>query len=71
MKIKYVFNTLPDSETDFIRDKILVNLIPALEETLNKAKIWEALRIQKCFFNGIDHIVQVVAYLMANTVSIQ
>lgn len=36
-----------------------MHLIPALVETLNKAKLWEALVRQKCFFNGIDHIVQV------------
>ncbi|XP_047504101.1 uncharacterized protein LOC125049062 [Pieris napi] len=46
------------TETDYIRDQVFVYLIPALEETLNKAKIWEALKIQKCFFNGIDNIAQ-------------
>ncbi|CAK1556199.1 unnamed protein product [Leptosia nina] len=47
------------TETDYIQNRVFLYLIPALEETLNKAKVWEALRIQKCFFNGIDHIVQV------------
>lgn len=48
-----------ETECDYIRSEVFVHLIPALEDTLNKAKIWEALARQKCFFNGIDHIVQV------------
>ncbi|KAJ0178347.1 hypothetical protein K1T71_006170 [Dendrolimus kikuchii] len=48
------------TECDYITNEVFVQLIPALEETLNKAKIWEALSVQKCFFNGIDHIVQVL-----------
>ncbi|CAG4950373.1 unnamed protein product [Colias eurytheme] len=46
------------TESDYIKNEVFVYLIPALEETLNKAKMWDALRIQKCFFNGIDHIVE-------------
>ncbi|VVD05919.1 unnamed protein product [Leptidea sinapis] len=48
------------TESDYIKSEVFTLLIPALEETLNKAKIWDALRIQKCFFNGIDHIVQCI-----------
>ncbi|XP_075978593.1 IQ domain-containing protein K-like [Anticarsia gemmatalis] len=48
------------TECDYIQNEVLVHLIPALVETLNKAKTWEALERQKCFFNGIDHIVQVL-----------
>ncbi|CAG9561145.1 unnamed protein product [Danaus chrysippus] len=48
------------TECDYVKRDIFVHLIPALEETLNKAIIWEALKIQKCFFNGIDHIAQVL-----------
>ncbi|KOB74147.1 IQ domain-containing protein K, partial [Operophtera brumata] len=47
------------TECDYINNEVFSHLIPALEETLNKAKIWEALLRQKCFFNGIDNIVQV------------
>ncbi|CAG9793816.1 unnamed protein product [Diatraea saccharalis] len=47
------------TECDYIENEVFVHLIPALEEALNKAKTWEALQRQKCFFNGIDHIVQV------------
>ncbi|XP_045766255.1 uncharacterized protein LOC123867967 [Maniola jurtina] len=46
------------TESDFITKEVFVHLIPALEETLNKAVIWDALKRQKCFFNGIDHIAQ-------------
>ncbi|XP_063363727.1 uncharacterized protein LOC134652466 [Cydia amplana] len=46
------------TETDYIKNEVFVCLIPALEETLIKAKIWQALRTEKCFFNGIDWIVQ-------------
>ncbi|XP_059054088.1 uncharacterized protein LOC131848297 isoform X2 [Achroia grisella] len=45
------------TECDYIQNEVFVYLIPALEETLNKAKIWDALVRQKCFFNGIDHMV--------------
>ncbi|PZC84261.1 IQ domain-containing protein K [Helicoverpa armigera] len=48
------------TETDYIKNEVFVQLIPALVETLNKAKIWQALTKEKCFFNGIDHIVQVL-----------
>nr|XP_026486846.1 uncharacterized protein LOC113393938 [Vanessa tameamea] len=48
------------TEYDYIKDKIFVYLIPALEETLFKAELWDALKSQKCFFNGIDHIVQIL-----------
>ncbi|CAH2091249.1 unnamed protein product [Euphydryas editha] len=48
------------TELDYIKDKIFIYLIPALEETLYKAQLWNALKIQKCFFNGIDHIVQIL-----------
>ncbi|KAI8426348.1 hypothetical protein MSG28_005201 [Choristoneura fumiferana] len=48
------------TECDYIRDEVFIFLLPALEEALNKAKIWEALARQKCFFNGIDWIVQVL-----------
>ncbi|CAH2240335.1 IQ domain-containing protein K-like [Pararge aegeria] len=48
------------TECDYIANEVYVYLIPALEETLNKAVIWDALKIQKCFFNGIDHIAQLL-----------
>ncbi|KAG6442247.1 IQ domain-containing protein K [Manduca sexta] len=48
------------TENDYIKNEVFVHLIPALEETLNKAKMWEALVLQKCFFNGIDHIAQLL-----------
>ncbi|KAH9637188.1 hypothetical protein HF086_016210 [Spodoptera exigua] len=48
------------TEADYIKNEVFVHLIPALVETLNKAKIWEAFTRNKCFFNGIDHIVQVL-----------
>ncbi|XP_026762646.2 IQ domain-containing protein K-like [Galleria mellonella] len=48
------------TECDYIKNEVFVYLMPALEETLCKAKIWGALVRQKCFFNGIDHIVQVL-----------
>ncbi|XP_063623509.1 uncharacterized protein LOC134795547 [Cydia splendana] len=46
------------TETDYIKNEVFVCLIPALEDTLVKAKIWQALQIEKCFFNGIDWIAQ-------------
>ncbi|XP_034831336.1 IQ domain-containing protein K-like [Maniola hyperantus] len=46
------------TECDFITKEVFVHLIPALEETLNKAIMWDALKTQKCFFNGIDYIAQ-------------
>ncbi|XP_023936741.1 IQ domain-containing protein K-like [Bicyclus anynana] len=48
------------SECDYILKEIFVYLIPALEETLNKAVTWDALKYQKCFFNGVDHIAQLL-----------
>ncbi|KAJ8716179.1 hypothetical protein PYW08_013464 [Mythimna loreyi] len=48
------------TEADYIKDEVFVHLIPALVEALNKAKIWEAFTREKCFFNGIDHVVQVL-----------
>ncbi|KAJ8713425.1 hypothetical protein PYW07_013795 [Mythimna separata] len=48
------------TEADYIKDEVFVQLIPALVEALNKAKIWEAFTRDKCFFNGIDHVVQVL-----------
>lgn len=47
------------TECNYLKEKVFVHLQPALEETLQKAQIWEALKQQKCFFNGIDHIAQV------------
>ncbi|XP_063535238.1 uncharacterized protein LOC134745180 [Cydia strobilella] len=46
------------TETDYIKNEVFVCLIPAIEQTLVKAKIWQALQREKCFFNGIDWIVQ-------------
>lgn len=54
-----VLSIFLETECDYIKNQVFIQLIPALEETLNKAKIWDALQKQKCFFNGIDHIVQV------------
>ncbi|GBP35091.1 hypothetical protein EVAR_28288_1 [Eumeta japonica] len=48
------------TECDYMREKVFDHLVPALEDTLKKAIIWNALEHQKCFFNGIDHIVQVL-----------
>ncbi|XP_026731144.1 IQ domain-containing protein K-like [Trichoplusia ni] len=48
------------TENDYIKNQVFVQLIPALVETLRKAKVWQALNRQRCFFNGIDHIVQVL-----------
>nr|XP_037870030.1 IQ domain-containing protein K-like isoform X1 [Bombyx mori] len=48
------------TECEYINSEVFIILLPALEETLRKAKIWEALVRQKCFFNGIDHIAQVL-----------
>ncbi|KAM3966412.1 uncharacterized protein ACR2FA_012725 [Aphomia sociella] len=49
-----------NTESDYIKNEVFVYLIPALEETLKKAMIWGVLVRQHCFFNGIDHIVQVL-----------
>lgn len=59
-----------ETESEYIRNEVFVYLIPALEETLNKAKIWEALVRQKCFFNGIDWIVQVICRKPLGTIVI-
>ncbi|XP_014355870.2 uncharacterized protein LOC106708827 [Papilio machaon] len=49
-----------NTECNYLKEKVFVHLQPALEETLYKAQIWEALKQQKCFFNGIDHIAQLL-----------
>ncbi|XP_041986231.1 IQ domain-containing protein K-like [Aricia agestis] len=49
-----------DVESEYIKEKVFPYLIPALEETLKKAQVWNVFEAQKSFFNGIDHIVQVL-----------
>lgn len=58
-KINMKYYQFLETECDYIVKEVFFLLIPALEETLNKAVIWDALKKQKCFFNGIDHIAQV------------
>ncbi|KAI5645446.1 hypothetical protein NE865_02533 [Phthorimaea operculella] len=51
------------TECDYVKNDIFLVLLPAIEETLNKAKLWGALQNQRCFFNGIDWIAQVDYYV--------
>ncbi|CAK1586245.1 unnamed protein product [Parnassius mnemosyne] len=49
-----------NTECKYLNDEVFVHLVPALEETLRKARVWAAFKTQKCFFNGIDHIAQIL-----------
>ncbi|XP_076649647.1 IQ domain-containing protein K [Halictus rubicundus] len=44
----------------YIDQQIFRLLLPALEETLLAADKWNALRIQKCRFNGIDRLAEIL-----------
>ncbi|XP_049874489.1 IQ domain-containing protein K-like [Pectinophora gossypiella] len=46
------------TECDYVKNEVFTQLLPALEDTLNKAKMWNVFYDQRCFFNGIDWIVQ-------------
>lgn len=41
---------------EYLRNHVLPELYPALENTLMKAIQWNCLQWQKCYFNGIDNI---------------
>ncbi|XP_011549765.3 IQ domain-containing protein K [Plutella xylostella] len=47
-----------DTACDFISNEVFPYLLPALEQSLCKAEVWNALKTQTCFYNGIDHIAQ-------------
>ncbi|KAJ2944308.1 hypothetical protein O0L34_g18297 [Tuta absoluta] len=57
---KVVKSPFQYTECDYVERDIFLTLLPALEETLNKAKLWGALQNQRCFFSGIDWLVQVL-----------
>ncbi|XP_017884460.1 IQ domain-containing protein K-like [Ceratina calcarata] len=46
--------------SNYLNKNLFRLLIPALEETLIEASKWKALRVQKCRFNGVDHIAQIL-----------
>ncbi|CAL7941478.1 unnamed protein product [Xylocopa violacea] len=46
--------------SNYLDKNIFGLLIPALKETLSEASNWDALRIQKCRFNGLDYIAQIL-----------
>ncbi|XP_076627180.1 IQ domain-containing protein K [Colletes latitarsis] len=44
----------------YLEQRIFRLLLPALEETLSEASNWNALRVQKCRFNGLDYIAEIL-----------
>ncbi|XP_078035632.1 IQ domain-containing protein K [Augochlora pura] len=46
--------------SNYIDQQVFRLLLPALEETLLAADKWNALRIQKCRFNGLDHLAEIL-----------
>ncbi|XP_076292608.1 IQ domain-containing protein K [Lasioglossum baleicum] len=48
------------SASIYIDQQISRLLLPALEETLLAADKWNALRVQKCWFNGIDRLAEIL-----------
>nr|XP_012139493.1 PREDICTED: IQ domain-containing protein K-like [Megachile rotundata] len=44
----------------YLEKNIFYLLLPAVEETLKEASRWNALRIQKCRFNGLDYIAELL-----------
>ncbi|XP_076757615.1 IQ domain-containing protein K [Xylocopa sonorina] len=48
------------SLSNYLDKNIFGLLIPALKETLSEASKWDALRVQKCRFNGLDYIAQIL-----------
>nr|XP_033335740.1 IQ domain-containing protein K-like [Megalopta genalis] len=48
------------SSSNYIDQQVFRLLLPTLEETLLAADKWNALRIQKCRFNGLDHLAEIL-----------
>ncbi|KOC68712.1 IQ domain-containing protein K [Habropoda laboriosa] len=46
--------------SNYLNQRIFGLLIPALKETLIEASKWNALRVQKCRFNGLDYISEIL-----------
>ncbi|XP_031773143.1 IQ domain-containing protein K-like [Apis florea] len=46
--------------SNYLDQTIFCLLIPALEETLMEASKQNILRVQKCRFNGLDHIAEIL-----------
>nr|XP_034180856.1 IQ domain-containing protein K-like isoform X1 [Osmia lignaria] len=44
----------------YLEQRIFHLLLPAIEETLIEASKWNALRVQKCRFNGLDYIAELL-----------
>ncbi|KAF7388829.1 hypothetical protein HZH66_009966 [Vespula vulgaris] len=47
-----------DVSSNYLNRKIFPLLLPAMENMLVEARRWDALRIQKCRFNGIDYLAE-------------
>ncbi|CAK9796756.1 IQ domain-containing protein K [Anthophora plagiata] len=46
--------------SNYLDQRIFGLLMPALKETLIEASKWNALRVQKCRFNGLDYISEIL-----------
>ncbi|XP_046468135.1 IQ domain-containing protein K [Neodiprion pinetum] len=49
-----------DSPADFLDQKIFPLLLPAMRTMLMQAQEWDALCIQKCRFNGLDFLAEIL-----------
>ncbi|XP_048514310.1 IQ domain-containing protein K-like [Athalia rosae] len=49
-----------DGPAEFLDKEIFPLLLPAMKKMLEQARKWDALEIQKCRFNGIDFLAEVL-----------
>ncbi|XP_054008795.1 IQ domain-containing protein K-like [Hylaeus anthracinus] len=47
-------------QSSYVEERIFHLLLPALEETLFEASKWNALRVQKCRFSGLDYLAEIL-----------
>ncbi|KAK2586800.1 hypothetical protein KPH14_011825 [Odynerus spinipes] len=62
IKLKNSSTTVPyhDGQSNYLNREIFLFLLPAMEEMLAEARRWDALRLQKCRFNGLDYLAELL-----------
>ncbi|XP_049779501.1 IQ domain-containing protein K-like [Schistocerca cancellata] len=51
---------LDNLATDYLEREIFPLLLPALKDMLHEARRWDCLYVQKCRFNGIDYLAELL-----------
>ncbi|XP_069702043.1 IQ domain-containing protein K-like [Periplaneta americana] len=52
--------TVTDSARSYLDAEVFPYLLPALEQMLHKAQEWKCLEVQKCKFNGLDYLAEIL-----------